>query len=360
MTAAVDLAQYGTTSPSWRNRIINGGMTIDQRNAGASVTPTGSAYTLDRWQLQATQASKLSVQQITNQSAGAAGFPNYMRIGTASAYSVLAGDFFAMVQKIEAFNVSDLGFGTANAQAVTLSFRVNSTLSGTFGGSITNSNGTRSYPFTYSVPTTNTWTTINITIPGDTTGTWSVASNSVGMILYFGLGVGTTYSGTAGAWAGANYVSATGAASVVGTSGATFYITGVQLEKGSTATPFDYRGIGQELSLCQRYYEKSFPLATKPIQNSGAANGALIASGWSTTAFTILASTSFSVTKRAIPSTITTYNPFAVGSGWSRSGSSNFAVGDYATGENSIGLRVNESIVSSGNMSIHWSVEAEL
>jgi hypothetical protein len=334
-------------------------MVIDQRNAGASITPASQQYALDRWICGLTQASKYTVQQNAGAVTPPVGFTNYSGITSTSAYSVASGDIFYYEQRIEGFNVADLGFGTANASLITISFWVRSSLTGTFGGALRNVNNTLSYPFNYSIPVANTWTQISIVVAGPTTGTWNT-TNSVGLRVTFALGGGSTYSGTAGSWSASEFYTATGAVSVVGTSGATFYITGVQLEKGSTATPFDYRGIGQELSLCQRYYEKSFPLATKPIQNSGAANGALIASGWSTTAFTILASTSFSVTKRAIPSTITTYNPFAVGSGWSRSGSSNFAVGDYATGENSIGLRVNESIVSSGNMSIHWSVEAEL
>jgi hypothetical protein len=359
MTNAVNIAQTGTINSSWRNRIINGAMVIDQRNAGASITPASQQYALDRWICGLTQASKYTVQQNAGAVTPPVGFTNYSGITSTSAYSVASGDIFYYEQRIEGFNVADLGFGTANASLITISFWVRSSLTGTFGGALRNVNNTLSYPFNYSIPVANTWTQISIVVAGPTTGTWNT-TNSVGLRVTFALGGGSTYSGTAGSWSASEFYTATGAVSVVGTSGATFYITGVQLEKGSTATPFDYRGIGQELSLCQRYYEKSFPLATKPIQNSGAANGALIASGWSTTAFTILASTSFSVTKRAIPSTITTYNPFAVGSGWSRSGSSNFAVGDYATGENSIGLRVNESIVSSGNMSIHWSVEAEL
>jgi hypothetical protein len=155
---------------------------------------------------------------------------------------------------IEGFNTSDLGFGTASASTVTLSFKVYSSLTGTFGGSLQNGAGNRSYPFSYSVSVANTWTTISITIAGDTSGTWIGATNAVGILVSFGLGMGSTYSTTAGAWAAGNYLSATSATSVVGTNGAIFYITGVQLEKGSTATSFDYRPYGTELALCQRYF----------------------------------------------------------------------------------------------------------
>jgi hypothetical protein len=133
---------------------------------------------------------------------------------------------------------------------------VRSSLTGTFGGSLTNNGYTRSYPFTYAISAANTWEQKTITIAGDTTGTWTT-DNTAGIRAWFGLGVGSTYSGTAGSWAAAEYESATGAVSVVGTSGATFYITGVQLEKGSTATSFDYRPYTTELQLAQRYYWRS-------------------------------------------------------------------------------------------------------
>ena len=160
---------------------------------------------------------------------------------------------FVIRQNIEGFNTADLGWGAAGAAAVTLSFWVRSSLTGTFGGSLQNSASTRSYPFTYSIAAANTWELKSVTIAGDTTGTWIGATNGIGLRVNFGLGVGSTYSGTAGAWAGSDYDSATGATSVVGTSGATFYLTGVMLEKGSTATSYDYRPYGTELSLCQRY-----------------------------------------------------------------------------------------------------------
>jgi hypothetical protein len=224
-------------------------MVIDQRNAGASVTPTGTAYTLDRWNAFCNVSSKFSVQQSTT---APTGFVNSLKVTSASAYTIGSSEFTAMSQNIEGFNVADLGFGTANAKTVTLSFQVYSSLTGTFGGSFANGGGTRSYPFTYSIPVANTWTTISITIAGDTTGTWAT-NNTSGLQVFFGLGCGSSWSGTAGAWAGSYYLSATGATSVVGTSSATFYITGVQLEVGTAATSFDYRPYGTELVLCERY-----------------------------------------------------------------------------------------------------------
>ena len=283
----------GTTTGyyGFKNRIINGAMAIDQRNSGASVTPTNQQYLLDRWVAGLTQASKFSAQQNAGSITPPAGFANYLGVTSLSAYSVGSGDTFYVQQRIEGYNLADLGWGTGNAKTVTLSFQVYSSLTGTFGGAIYNNGGTRSYPFTYTVSSANTWTSISITIAGDTSGTW-VTNNGIGATLSFNLGAGSTYNGTAGSWASAFYTSATGATSIVGTSGATFYITGVQLEKGSTATSFDYRPYGTELSLCQRYC----------VVQGGATSNDLFATGSGNTS--TISSQTFrpSTTFRAVPS----------------------------------------------------------
>jgi len=243
----------GINYDGFKNRLINSAMVIDQRNAGASVTPASSAYTLDRWQAVMNVASKFSVQQ---SSTTAIGFSKSLVATSTSAYSIGASEYCLLQQSIEGFNIADLGWGTANAQTVTLSFQVRSSLTGTFGGVLANSNFSRCYPFTYTISSANTFESKTVTIAGDTSGTWD-STNGAGILVNFSLGSGSTVSGTAGAWAGTLYTSATGATSVVGTNGATFYITGVQLEKGSTATSFDYRPYGTELALCERYYWKS-------------------------------------------------------------------------------------------------------
>jgi len=292
------------TGFGFKNRLINGDMVIDQRNAGASVTTANGAYTLDRWQTGLTQASKYSVQQNAGSVTPPAGYTNYLGITSLSAYSVTSSDTFTVRQHVEGFNTADLGWGTASAQAVTLSFWVYSSLTGTFGGSVRNSAFNRSYPFSYTISAANTWELETITISGDTTGTW-VTNSGIGLTLIFSLGSGSTFSGTAGAWAAANYVSATGATSVVGTSGATFYITGVQLEKGSTATSFDYRPYGTELALCQRYFESCFSIGTAPA--AGVAAGRVRFINMSNTQSNdVQNNILFSVSKRAAP-TMTQY-----------------------------------------------------
>jgi hypothetical protein len=239
-----------------KNRIINGAMVIDQRNAGASITPTDGQYTLDRWVNGASQTGKYSVQQNAGSVTPPVGFANYFGVTSLSAYSVNATDYNAIEQKIEGYNIADLGWGTANAKTVTLSAWVYSSLTGTFGGVVKNNASSYCYPFAYTISSANTWTQISVTIAGPTSGTW-LGTNNTAIRMQFGLGVGSTYSGTAGAWSSNAYISATGATSVVGTSGATFYITGVQLEVGSSATGFEYRQYQQELALCQRYFQRT-------------------------------------------------------------------------------------------------------
>jgi hypothetical protein len=237
-----------------RNRIINGDMRIDQRNAGASVTPTNNSYSLDRYQNNLTQASKFTVQQNAGSVTPPSGFKNYLGCTSTSAYSVTASDYFFIQQVVEGFNIADLDWGTANAQSVTLSFWVRSSLTGTFNVNFGNDYA-RGYAATYTISAANTWEKKTITILGDTTGTWN-ATNGVGLRLCWNIGSGSSTQQTVGSWGTWVGSGATGATSVVGTNGATFYITGVQLEPGSVATPFERRSYGAELALCQRYFVK--------------------------------------------------------------------------------------------------------
>jgi hypothetical protein len=247
--------QFSGGAFSFKNRLINGGMVIDQRNAGASVTGNDGVFGVDRWVSIATQTSKYTMQQNAGSVTPPAGFSNYLGVVSSSAFSVGSTDFFQIRQRIEGFNTSDLAFGTASAKAVTLSFWVRSSLTGAFGGSINNSAFDRSYPFSYTISAANTWEYKTVTIAGDTSGTW-LGGNNTGIQIGFSLGSGTSMSGTAGSWSGSGFAAPTGATSVVGTNGATFYITGVQLEVGSVATPFERRPFGTELALCQRYYQR--------------------------------------------------------------------------------------------------------
>jgi hypothetical protein len=238
-----------------KNRIINGAMVIDQRNAGASTTSgTNNGYTLDRWATQNNSgASRFTVQRNAGSITPPAGFSNYLGCTSTGSYTIASGDAIGIIQRIEGYNIADLTWGNASAKTITLSFQVYSSITGTFGGSLFNGNGNYSYPFTYSISSANTWQQISVTITGATSGSWS-NDNSTGLNVLFALGTGSSLSGTAGSWSANGYYGATGQTQWVATNGATFYITGVQLEVGSVATGFEYVNYQTSLANCQRYY----------------------------------------------------------------------------------------------------------
>jgi hypothetical protein len=246
------LAYPDASSMGFRNRIINGGMRIDQRNNGASVSiGTGSPFIVDRWNAY-TDLLNMTGQRSTTVPSG---FTNSLSITVGTGASPSSGQVSRLEQRIEGFNVADLGWGTASAQTITLSFWVRSSVTGTHSGAVSNQAGNRTYPFTFTISSANTWEYETITIPGDTTGTW-LADNGAGFVVKWNLGTGSTFLGTAGAWAATNFFGATGSVQLSATTGATFFITGVQLEAGSVATPFERRDYGRELIMCQRYFQK--------------------------------------------------------------------------------------------------------
>jgi Collagen triple helix repeat (20 copies) len=237
------------------NRIINGDMRIDQRNNGASGTAQG--YTVDRWVWSAFQPSKMTWGRNLNAIAGPAGFPYFLGFQSSSAYTPLAADYFQLNTGLEADAIGDFAWGTANAQPVTLSFWARSSLTGTFSGVVYNYVSTRTYVFTYSLPTANTWTKIALNIPGDTTGPWVISGNAGALGVLFDLGTGSNWrTATVNQWTSNTTANAaTGAVNVVATNGATFYVTGVKLEVGSVATPFNRQSLAKSMADCQRYYQ---------------------------------------------------------------------------------------------------------
>jgi len=238
---------------SFKNRIINGAMRIDQRNAGAAVTLSVEKYAVDRFSSRAMTSTNSTAQQ---SSTAPAGFNKSLLYTVGTGAVAASTDRNYIIQAIEGNNLSDLGWGTASAQTVTFSFWVRSSITGTFGGAFSNSAQNRSYPYTYTISAANTWEQKSVTIAGDTSGTW-LTDNGAGVYVFFDMGSGATYLGTAGAWASADYRGATGDTKLVATTGATFYVTGVQFEVGTVATSFDYRPYGTELALCQRYFAKN-------------------------------------------------------------------------------------------------------
>ena len=281
-------AQY----TGFKNRIINGRMEIDQRNAGAAVNFAGGNFPVDRMRLSVNNGGSgvASAQQNLNSLTPPTGFTNYIGMTVTTASTMGASEAWRITQRIEGLNTADLAFGTAGASSVALSFWVRSNLTGTFGGVLQNSAANRNYVFSYSISAANTWEYKTITITGDTSGTW-LTTNGIGMLLSLSVGAGTSVQASAGSWTASSVDSVTGQVNVLATIGNTFYVTGLQLEKGSTATSFDFRSFGTELALCQRYFESSNPtdqLAYMPF------------SGYSSIEF--YGTFMYKVTKRAVPS----------------------------------------------------------
>jgi len=281
----LDSNVQGDLGISFKNRIINGNMVIDQRNAGASVTINSSAYTYPVDRFAGFGESTDGVFTLQQSSVAPTGFTNSLLATVTTADASIGGSQRYFVrQVIEGYNVADLGFGTATASTVTLSFWVRSSLTGTFGGSFMNENFDRAYPFTYTISSANTWEKKSVTITGDTSGTW-VKTNGAGLVVIFSIGAGVLRVGTAGAWQTPSQAlfGATGQTNIIATNGATWYITGVQLEVGTQATTFTTAGgsYGAELALCQRYYYKKGPQSSSDVRYGIGFSG----SGSTTTAY---------------------------------------------------------------------------
>jgi len=364
MGKTASLANIGTIADSslgFRNRIINGAMTISQAAAGASITPaaTGTSsvnFAVDRTRLAYSQNSKLTAQQNRGSVTPPAGLKNYLGVGVASTATVGATDYFLAGQTIEGYNTSDLAWGTASAATVTLSFWVYSNTTGTFGGAVNNSAYDRSYVFSYTINVANTWEQKTVTIAGDTSGTW-LTDNSAGIRIWFSLGTGSTLSKASGSWGAGEYYSATGATSLMGNTSNYLYITGVQLEKGSTATSFDYRPYTTELQLAQRYFFKTYAQDVVPgTASSSGAPGRLTDATQNYASIQIF----FPVTMRAIPSCVV-YNPSTGTTASMRGDASNYAAASTAIGvQNTTVYANNVSIGASASISAHITAAIEL
>jgi len=241
-----------------KNLIINGGMEVSQRGTGAgNAASAGQVVSCDQWKswINGSGGSGAAFTLQQEFSVIPDNFITSLKVDQTGTATLSGTQYNLIANYIEGYRIAHLGFGTAAAKTVTLSFWIRSSITGTFGGALSNGAQNRSYPFSYTIDNVNTWERKKITIPGDTTGTWA-RDNSRGFLLFFSLGTGPGYSGPEGVWAGATYLSPTGVNNWVGQS-STFYLTGVQLEVGKNATEFEHRSYGEELALCQRYYFKS-------------------------------------------------------------------------------------------------------
>ena len=236
---------------SGRNRILNGDMRIDQRNAGAAVT---SGFPLDRWQIELfSGGGAANVEQVVDSPTD--GFYYSMKVDVTTAdTSLAAGDMYGIRQIIEGNNVVDLRYGLTGAKTVTVSFWVKSNVTGTFCAAVRNGDNDRCKPKEYTISSANTWEKKTLTFTGDTSGTWG-RTNGRGIQLSFCLGSGTTRQGTADTWNTSEVHCTSNQTNLFASTSNEWYVTGVQLEVGEKATAFSHSSYVDELQRCQRYYE---------------------------------------------------------------------------------------------------------
>ena len=235
-----------------RNVIINGDMTIAQR--GTSANTTGGYHNIDRWNYQHSTDGGFSGTQSSDVPSGTGFTKSLLWTVTSADSSFSSGQYAYIRQTVEGRNCAHLKLGTSDAKTITLSFYVKSSVTGTFSGAMCNDGFNRSYPYTYTINSANTWEKKSVTIPCDTSGTWRTDFGR-GFFISWALGSGSLYgSGTAGQWNASGQIAAAGTTNLMATNGATWYMTGCQLEVGDTATEFEHRSYGEELALCQRYF----------------------------------------------------------------------------------------------------------
>jgi hypothetical protein len=340
----------------FKNRIINGAMIVSQRNGVTGTLITAdNQYGLDRWTYRTNLLSKLTSTQSTN---APAGFYNSNRTTVTTSATPSASEYASLKQSIEGYNISDLAFGTANAKPIMLSFWVYSSVTGTYGGRLCNSSLDQTFVFQYTVNVANTWEQKTISAVGSTSGTW-LATTNIGLAVQFDLGSGSSFqTSTLNAWQNADAIRAAGNVQLITNSGANWYVTGVQIEVGSTATSFDYRPFGTELALCQRYFERSY--------NLGSATGSFTNGfiGFNTpinSASDVPSNILFKVTKRDTP-IIVVYNAVsgASGAAYRTSDAASISVtGINYVGTNGVGQFTLAS-ASINNYLIHYTASSEL
>lgn len=352
-----------------RNRIINGAMAIDQRQLGSALTVSPSAtgyFGLDRWNLWSFPSGAAGTWTWQRLSTGTppTGFTYYGRATVTTADSSVTGtDYYTIQQVVEGFNTADFEFGTANAKPFTVSFWVRSSVTGTFSCSTYFANAGQGYPLTYTINSANTWEYKTLSFPALTSSSISNTdkTNAAAIYIVFALGLGSNYVGTAGVLNSSAY-GASGATNLISTNGATFDITGIQMELGTTATPFERRPYGTELGLCQRYFEKSYDTGTAVGTNTSTSS---VYNYASTDQYSsLVTSVPFKVEKRAAP-TMTAYLQNGTSGSWDygRSGATGTAtVVFYNTGTSRFTqyMTIGASAYASAYCYGHWTASAEL
>lgn len=343
-----------TTYPtSFRNKVINGDMDVSQRFVNASTRPVAgtSTYPIDRFALTYTTPNKFTAQRVAD---GPTGYQYSLKLTVSAGLAVAASQLTTLETRIEGYDVDGLAFGSASASPMTLSFWVKCSSAGVFGLSFVNATKARAYPTTYTIDAAATWEQKTITFTGDTTGTWAVDSTT-GIAVRWAMGAGSTFEGTAGAWTGSNIAGTSGDFDVIASTGVTWQITGVQLEQGGAATPFERPPFQTRLARCQRYYEKSYDLDTAlgTVTNVGTFTGQRNATNFTSTVI-------FRVTKNNDP-TVTVYSN---ATGAKNRVRNNTTAADETANPNSIGTNecnvAGTTATADESIAFQWESDAEL
>lgn len=353
------LEEYSTTSTlGFKNRLLNGAMNLDQRHEGNVQDAVDNTYYLDRWlvisQSNFVPSQNLQIGRNFNTYAPPSGFNNCLGVKVNHALSIGTNDFFGIAQFIEGYDFQDFCWGTQQAKPITVSFWVRSSVNGVFGGVVSNNGQDKSQAFTYTISNPNTWEFKTITVQGCTSGTWDTTTNA-GVRLYFGLGVGSRFTAAAGSWTNSSLFSATGTTSLVTTLNADWSITGVQLEKGVTATPFEYKQ--NELTLCQKFYEKGYPAGVVPGTAASSSNAPAVGLvGAPTAVFGYRVP--FSVKKRNTAVTVKSYDEGGnINSLTTNTGNNVAAIIDYVSDS---GFRATVSSSNTSSISGFFTAECEI
>ncbi len=312
MTKAAELAKMGEVLTNSqiggrRNIVVNGSASVNQRGDSTGVTADGY-YGPDRWHYKTEGEETVSISQASD---GPDGFANSYKVEVTTADSTIAADDYARIEtRLEGQNLQHLKYGASGAESITLSFYVKSSVTGTYAVGFYSADGSRNIGSTYTISSANTWEYKTLTFAGDTGGTLN-DDNGEALRIWFLLSAGSNFTSSDNtSWAGYSdsRVAYGHTANVIGTSSATFQLTGMQLEVGEQATPFEHRSFGEELALCERYYEKSYEYGTASGTSTGV--GSLQAGGGvtgATTSFIGGLTIRYKTSKRSSP-TVTMYD----------------------------------------------------
>ena len=350
----------------YRNLIINGDMQVAQRGTSVAGNTTGGYLTADRWYTEIGNNSLGTwTQSVENDAPTGSGFAKSLKmLCTTADASPAASDYVLVQQRIEGQNLQQVKKGTAAAEQLTVSFWVKSNVTGTYNVALyDNDNSGRAQSRTYTVNASATWERKTLTFSADTTGVLD-NDNARSLDLSFWLGVGSNFtSGTANpaAWSTTLGNLAPGQTNVASATNNYWQITGVQLEVGATATPFEFKSVEDELLECQRYYQKSYNQGTNPGTAVNYA-GAVVWSSVTTGAYGSAAPVFLKTTMRATP-TVTIYNPETGATGSIRgiSAGNNFAgMADYI-GDNTFAIYATATQSSAGFLiGTHYVAQIEL